>query len=461
MAGTAPYTAIPAAPPAAGLTRRGAAVVTGLLAALAAAAVLTLWWADPTTRPGAGAGGTMTEVGRATGLLAGVLLLVEVTLMARVPWLERRVGTDWLVRGHRWLGAYIGWLLVVHPVAIVYGYRAGHHVTLLHETRTVLDYPDVLIGTVGLAVLGFVLLLSAAPIRRRLPYELWHYLHLLAYAGIALAFAHQVVNGEQFFHRWAARLVWTTAHVLVLALVLQHRVYEPVRATWRHRFRVMDVTQEPDGSVSVYVTGRHLHELDAQAGQYFRWRFLTRDGWWQAHPFSLSHAPNGQWLRMTAKPVGDHSRWLTRLRPDTRVRVVLEGPYGALTHRLRRGHRLVLIGAGSGIAPMLALAQQAAREGVRATLVYRVSHAGQVNFADDLAALEATRLVRVLVVIGPRGAPGRPDPLSREVHADLVRGRPPADVYLCGPPPLTTKLIDTIRALGVAPGRIHTESFDL
>jgi predicted ferric reductase len=447
--------------PAAGLTRRGAAVVTGAVAVAAAVAVLTLWWADPTTKPGAGAGGVMTEVGRATGLLAAVLLLVEVTLLARVPWLERRVGTDWLVRGHRWLGAYIGWLLVVHPIAIVAGYRTGRDVSLLHETRTVVDYPDVLIGTIGLALLGVVLLLSARSIRRRMPYEVWHYLHLLAYAGIALAFAHQVVNGEQFFHRPLPRLVWTTAHVLVLALVLRHRVYEPVRASWRHRFRVMDVTPEPDGSVSVYVTGRHLHELDAQAGQYFRWRFLTRDGWWQAHPFSLSHRPNGEWLRMTAKPVGDHSRWLTGLRPDTRVAVVLEGPYGALTHRLRRGHRLVLIGAGSGFAPMLALAQHAAADRVRTTLVYRVSDESQVNFRDELNRLEETGYVRVLVVAGPRGAPGRPDPLGRNVLVDLVRGRPPADVYLCGPPPLTEKLIETIRDLGVPPGRIHTESFDL
>jgi predicted ferric reductase len=448
-------------PPAAGLTRRGAAALTGFVAVLAALAVLTLWWADPTTRPGSGAGGTMTEIGRATGLLAAVLLLVEVTLLARVPWLESRVGTDWLVRGHRWLGGYLGWLLVVHPVAIVLGYRAGHPASLLHETRTVLDYPDVLVGTVGLALLGLVLLLSARGIRRRLPYEVWHYLHLLAYAGIALAFAHQVVNGEQFLDRPIARALWAAAHLGVLWLVVRYRVAEPIAAMWRHRFRVMDVTEEADGSVSVYVTGRDLHRLDAEPGQYFRWRFLTRNGWWQAHPYSLSHAPNGEWLRMTAKPVGDHSRWLTALRPDHAVSVVLEGPYGALTPRLRRGHRLVLIGAGSGIAPMLALAQHAAASRVRTTLVYRVSNEGQVNFRDDLDALEATGHVRVVVAAGARGGPGRADPLGREVLLDLVGGRPPVDVYLCGPPALTDRLVTAIRGLGVPAGRIHTESFDL
>lgn len=35
--------------------------------------------------------------------------------------------------------------------------------------------------------------------------------------------------------------------------------------------------------------------------QFFLWRFLTRDRWWQANPFSLSAAPDGTQLRLTAK----------------------------------------------------------------------------------------------------------------------------------------------------------------
>ena len=49
-------------------------------------------------------------------------------------------------------------------------------------------------------------------------------------------------------------------------------------------------------------TGERLRPAaDAQAGQYFRWRFLARGCWWQSHPFSLSAAANGRWLRLTVK----------------------------------------------------------------------------------------------------------------------------------------------------------------
>jgi ferredoxin-NADP reductase len=40
--------------------------------------------------------------------------------------------------------------------------------------------------------------------------------------------------------------------------------------------------------VSIAVEGRHLTELRAEPGQFFRWRFLSPDTWRTAHPFSLS-----------------------------------------------------------------------------------------------------------------------------------------------------------------------------
>lgn len=49
------------------------------------------------------------------------------------------------------------------------------------------------------------------------------------------------------------------------------------------------------------MVSRDLDRMPAQAGQFFLWRFLTRDRWWQANPFSLSAAPDGTQLRLTAK----------------------------------------------------------------------------------------------------------------------------------------------------------------
>jgi hypothetical protein len=71
--------------------------------------------------------------------------------------------------------------------------------------------------------------------------------------------------------------------------------------------------------VSIYLIGRNLDGLAGRPGQSITWRFLTRRGWWQAHPFCLSAAPNGQYLRITVKASGDHTGELQRLTPGVRV----------------------------------------------------------------------------------------------------------------------------------------------
>ena len=83
------------------------------------------------------------------------------------------------------------------------------------------------------------------------------------------------------------------------------------------------------------------------------WRFLTRELWWQAHPYSLSALPQPPYLRFTVKGLGDSSRALAQLRPGTRV--AFEGPYGAFTDHARLSDGVLLVAAGVGITPLRAL----------------------------------------------------------------------------------------------------------
>ena len=105
--------------------------------------------------------------------------------------------------------------------------------------------------------------------------------------------------------------------------------------------------------VSVICQGQHLDRLAVSGGQFFFWRFLTPDMWWQAHPYSLSALPQPPYIRLTVKGVGDHSAALARLRPGTRV--AIEGPYGIFTRHSQRRSRVLLIAAGIGVTAVRAL----------------------------------------------------------------------------------------------------------
>jgi len=188
-------------------------------------------------------------------------------------------------------GEYAIWLLVAHTVLTIWGYAVADHTAVVHETGTVLlSYPDVLTATFALGLLIMVGIVSARAARRRLRFETWYFIHLYTYLAIALSFAHQLATGNDFITHPLNRFLWVSLYLLCLGLLVAYRAVIPVRNALRHRLRVASVVEEAPGVVSIYVTGRHLEELRAEAGQFFLWRFLTPKGWWQAHPFSLSAA---------------------------------------------------------------------------------------------------------------------------------------------------------------------------
>ena len=72
----------------------------GSTAAASIIIVVALWLRGGNLQSLSG-NGALTSLGRLTGLIAADLLLIQVLLMARVPWIERAYGQDRLARWHR------------------------------------------------------------------------------------------------------------------------------------------------------------------------------------------------------------------------------------------------------------------------------------------------------------------------------------------------------------------------
>jgi ferredoxin-NADP reductase len=197
--------------------------------------------------------------------------------------------------------------------------------------------------------------------------------------------------------------------------------------------------------------------MGAEAGQFFRWRFLTRDLWWVSSPYSLSAAARPDRLRITVKALGDHSRALAAVAPGTRV--IAEGPYGAMTAARRTRRKVLLIGGGVGITPLRALFQSLPAAAGDLTLLYRVSDQRDVVFREELEALAEKRGARLFVVAGRRGELSG-DPLSADSLRHNVPDLADHDVFLCGPPGMTSAVTAALRTAGVPGRHIHHESFE-
>jgi predicted ferric reductase len=274
--------------------------------------------------------GALTGLGRVTGLLGAYLALVQLLLLARLPVLDRLVGLHRLTAWHRAGGFAVLALLVAHTLLITAGYTVGDNISLGAEIdRLITGYPGVITATAGLVALIGVTVTSIVIVRRRLSYETWYFVHLYAYLAIVLAFSHQLATGSDFVGDPLARAYWYALYIVTLGAIVGFRIALPVVRSLRHRLRVASVSEEGPGVVSVEIGGVALERLRARTGQFFTWRFLTRERWFQAHPFSLSAAPDPSRLRITVKGVGDFSTSLRTLRPGTRV--IVEGPFGSFT----------------------------------------------------------------------------------------------------------------------------------
>lgn len=437
----------------------------GLTAWLSTLFVIALWVSGRGLQQLDSLAGFLTSTGRLTGLVSADLLLLQVLLMARIPWVERSYGQDELARRHRLAGFTSFTLMCAHVVLISLGYAATDRTGLVSELwDLVTTYPGMLLATAGTAALVLVAATSVRAARRRLRYESWHLLHLYAYLGAGLALPHQLWTGADFTASPVATAFWWSAYAAAAGAILVFRVGLPLWRNAYHRLKVARVVQEGPGVVSVLLSGRHLDRLPAAAGQFFVWRFLHGPGWTRGHPFSLSAAPDGRGLRITAKDLGDGSRRLATLPTGTRV--LFEGPYGRLTESVRSRQKVALFASGIGITPLRALLEEMSYRPGEAVLLYRASNQPQLLFRRELDAIASRRGVRILYLPGRRGRdpsswlPGNyagspPEEVLRHLIPDLAEH----DVFVCGPDSWTDSVIASVRRAGVPSARVHSERF--
>jgi predicted ferric reductase len=422
---------------------------TGLYAVLAAnAAVVAYFFAQ------AGfASNALIVIGRLFGLYGALVMAFQLVLVARLPWLDRRIGMDRLTSWHRWTGFALLWTLLAHAAFITFGYADGAGVGPVTEIVDLAETTEgVLRAIVAFGILLVVAAVSARAARRRLAYETWHFVHLYTYVAVVLAFTHQVATGTTFTASSAARTYWYGVWAVALGAVVLGRVVLPLWRNARHRFRVSAVVPESDDVVSIHITGRDLDKLPARAGQFFLWRFLTPDRWWQANPYSLSAAPDGRSLRLTAKAAGEGSAALRHVKAGTRV--FAEGPYGAFTALHRTRSESLLIAGGVGVTPIRALLEDL--DG-HAVVIHRVTAERDAVLHDELRELAVAKGAEVHLVTGPPV----PDRLAPRELARLVPDIAERDVFLCGPPPMMNAVLRTLADLGVPKQQIHFERFSL
>ena len=402
---------------------------------------------------------TLTSIGRFFGLHLAFVMALQLLLIARLPFLDRRLGMDKLTTWHRWTGFTLFWLVLLHPTFVLLGYSKLDKISFLAEIPNLAGQTPVLLGMIAASLLVFTAAFSLRLVRRRVSYETWHTLHLLVYAIVVLGIVHQLYEGSAFKTNIFTEVYWWGLWAFAIGALLTGRFLVPLVRNARYQLKVAAVVPEADDVVSVYLTGQHLDRLDARAGQFFLWRFLGHNRWWQVNPFSLSAAPDGRSLRLTAKGIGETSAGLRRLPLGTRV--FAEGPYGAFTAGQRVTDKTLLIAGGIGVTPIRALLEDQALTG-DIVVLYRVPEPAQAVLLGEMQNLASVRGATLHLLTGRTGAGSPPNnPFSPESLIALVPDITERDVFVCGPSGMTDAVLRTLRALKVPARQRHAETFRL
>jgi predicted ferric reductase len=408
-------------------------------------------------------GDSLITIGRATGIVAATMMMVQLLVIARVPVIERRLGHDRAALLHGRLGR-IGFIVIfVHVATLVLGYGARVRTGWWDQAWSFALHfgNEMTLSVIGFWLLIAIVVTSLAAVRSKWNYERWHAVHMLTYVTIAVSIPHQFVNGTTFsgsamsatdtLARWYWAMLWTVS----VGAFLVYRWLRPVWHLARHRITVARVDRNSDGTISVWMTGRSLQRLQPQAGQFFMWRFLAQGMWMQAHPFSLSKSPRGDVMRITVKPVGDHTAAIADLLPGTKV--MAEGPLGRFTAHHRRAHGTVLAGAGSGVAPMVAILEELDSSGPIVVFL-RARTASEIPHLDEVRELAHERGATLYLLEGHRSKGWLPQGLSASM-TQLAPAIAASDVYVCGPEAWADAVLDEARACGAPKEHLHREEF--
>lgn len=406
-------------------------------------------------------GSILLASGRLAGLLAQYLILVQLILISRAPLVEKVYGFDKLNELHRKIGYFLGATILSHPLLIIMAYSKMSNLSLWEQYIEITQMPYVGFAVLGLMIMLGLVILALPFMRKRVRYGRWHAVHMLMYLAIGLVFAHQIKEGVVSYG--TGFYYWYILNFTVFGSVLIYRFIKPVLLYIKHQFYIDRVVKESETVYSVYIKGKKMEEFSFEPGQYINVGFLTKK-MWEPHPFSLSAAPNGEYIRLSIKSSGDFTSEIKLLKPGTRVMV--EGPLGRFTESSSSRDKYLFLAGGIGITPIRAMIESLSKKGKDVVLLYACRSVEDITHREELDKFTPKRTYILsqpnqtgsIEVVGQTCESGY---IDEEKIQRLVPDYKDREIFLCGPLPMMEAMtLKTLKNLGIPKSQIHFEVFN-
>lgn len=428
-------------------------VLISMLALVATSLTIPFYYETQSLWYKFGADKTLLRSGKMVGLVAAILLCVQVVLAVRVRILDRLAGLDTLFVIHRYNGLLILLLGIVHVTLV-----------LIPEGLNNLPigkkyWPEMVGAGMLLSISGLV----AGAFGRQLfnmTYTIWSKLHRpTGYLVFILLVIHVLFVSEAFGRNapgYGAYVIFTG--VAGLAISKKLMLY------WQNR-KNGEITEIK--KLSENVTGLTIRLPETRSFAYLPGQFaylsIGTGHLAEPHPFTIASSPTNEIsLQFMIKDCGDWTEKLCSLSIGERVKI--DGPYGLFSHLARtRSRDILFIGGGIGITPLLSMLRFMVDNPVKeqVTLIWCLSRSDDMFLGDELEKLEKAIPNLTVHLVFTRAKHGSRR-LDMDKLASLTNGcGRDTNIFLCGPGPMMVRAIEDCMALGFVRKNIYYEHFSL
>jgi glycine betaine catabolism B len=233
--------------------------------------------------------------------------------------------------------------------------------------------------------------------------------------------------------------------------------------------KVADIIEETDDAKTFRLVGDKPLLFSYRPGQFVT-LLLTIDGEDIERSYSISSSPSRRHvLELTVKrvPGGRVSNWLCD-HVMLGERLIIKGPAGKFSCFDCPASEMLLIGAGSGITPLMSMSRWIADTGADVDVKFLASFKSPADiiFRKELELISARHACFRVAVTLTSTWPGRTESWTgltgrfdkSMIHA-LVPDLDRRDVFLCGPEPFAAEVRRILQELGFDQAKLHSESF--
>jgi ferredoxin-NADP reductase len=231
---------------------------------------------------------------------------------------------------------------------------------------------------------------------------------------------------------------------------------------------IEQIERQTEGVKSFFLRPRIWRSF--RAGQHLDIRLTAPDGYQAQRSYSVASAPELEGfyeLVIERLDDGEVSPFLHDVAEvgDT---IEVRGPFGGhFAWGQEDGGPLLLIGGGSGVAPLLSILRHRAVVGseVPVVLLYAARSWDDVIFREELIARDTAEGAFTLVLSLSRDTARRPQDFGRRVDVRLLEdtltrlGAAPRLTFACGSNPFVEAVTSHLLDLGLNPTTIRTERF--